>query len=64
MDEEERILDTILLMVRRKCIDIEQNKYDETLNGYMRLFELVNYVENNILRLIKIEEQKEQINTK
>jgi len=62
MDEEERILELTLLMIRRRCIDIEQNKYDESLSGYMRLFELVNYIENNILRLIKIEEQKEKLN--
>jgi hypothetical protein len=62
MDEEERILELTLLMIRRRCIDIEQNKHEETLSGYMRLFELVNSIENNILRLIKIEEEKEKLN--
>jgi len=61
MDEEERILE-LTLMIRRRCMHIEQNKHDETLNGYMRIFELVNFIETKILRLIKIKEEKEKLN--
>lgn len=60
--EEQEILDSTLLMIRRRCIEIEQNKNDEIENGYMRLFEMLHMIKIKIHKLIQIEEKNKIIN--
>lgn len=60
--EEQEILDSTLLIIRRRCIEIEQNKNDEIENGYMRLFQMLHMIEIKIHKLIQIEEKNKIIN--